>query len=98
MPHQVTVVTPQTTLPNNGTYPAGAVVVLTDDQYAQLSSTAFNTALTDGGAVAGDTVATSFDLADKPAVTGVSAGNTALESLLTALDGEGLITDNSTTS
>lgn len=97
MAHKVTVVKPMTTLPNGGTYPAEAVVVLTDEQFAQLAPNAFDNALTDGGAE-GDGVATSFDLATPPAVTGVTGGNAALESLLSGLAGEGLVTDSTTSS
>lgn len=53
MPRQVTVNVNQTELPNNITYQAGNVVVLTDDQWAQVSPTAIlDGTLTDGGNVA----------------------------------------------
>jgi hypothetical protein len=50
MPHQVTVVRPNTTLPNGFTYPTGSVVILSNEQFAKLQAGIFTRGnLTDGG-------------------------------------------------
>lgn len=54
MPHQVTVNKANTTLPNGFTYQAGAVVILSNEQYAKLAPTVYtggSPTLTNGGNV-----------------------------------------------
>lgn len=94
MARQVLVNADNVTLPDGGTYNTGDVVVLTDDQFADVASTALGDEVTDQGNVAqdGDAVVTQAAavaaIATPATATAEDVANKVNE-ILTALKGTG---------